>query len=366
MPTQQGQQYTSANNAQDRNTLLTTGIPMRILIGKNGPYSPGQTARIKLQNVGVITNLKMRIEAQIAITGGPMQISPLAPYNFATNIVTSDYNTTQRIFAPGNIMQMLLSARHGRVWMGSGQGAVDTSQVVVPINTVSPSSSNFFFNLDLPFAYDKNSNLSGAILAQTVVGEMYLSVTFPTTFVQDITTLYTGGGSVTVTNIYITLWQEIIQPQNSALPLMDLQTVYEVAGGYISSTNLAQGQWKYLDYPNVRAVKACYLYFCNNGLLTQNETDLSNIYLIANGTTQLGQHTPQVIRQDMRTKMGGDLPTGLYYIDTRRQPIQTAIYSQVQLGILPATVNAGNTFIAWAFESMYPLNTPLPGIAQAS
>jgi hypothetical protein len=68
----------------------------------------------------------------------------------------------------------------------------------------------------------------------------------------------------------------------------------------------------------------------------------------------------------MRTKMGGDLPTGLYYIDTRRQPIQTAIYSQVQLGILPATVNAGNTFIAWAFESMYPLNTPLPGIAQAS
>ena len=209
------QQYTSANNAQDRNTLLTTGVPMRINLGKFGPFAAGSQARIKLQNVGVITNLKIRVEGQVTIAGGPAQPSPLAPYNLLTNVVTSDYNTTQRIFAPGNILQMLLSARHGRVWMGSGQGAVDTNQVVIPTNVVTPTTSNLFFNLDLPFAYDKNSNLSGAILAQTVVGEMYLSLNFPTTLIQDVTTLYVSGGTATIANIYVTVFQEIIQPQNA-------------------------------------------------------------------------------------------------------------------------------------------------------
>ena len=95
--------YTAANNANDRSILLKTGIPMLVNLGKSGPFAAGSSARIKLRNVGVLTNLRLRVEAEIAITATATP-SPDAPYNFLTNIVTQDYNTTQRIFAPGDVV----------------------------------------------------------------------------------------------------------------------------------------------------------------------------------------------------------------------------------------------------------------------
>ena len=368
--------YTYAQNIADRGTLLSTGVPMETLLGTFGPYSLGQTAQIRLRNVGVITGLELRVSATVTIATDEPTPSPLAPYNLIQQCVTSDYNTTNRIFASGPMMYFLNSMRHGIPYMSAAQGnqqaypagpvtGVDTDQVLVPVAT---GTDTMQFSLDVPFAVDPGNDLTGAILAQTVVGEMFLKLQFASAAVGDAwQSPYTAlnSGTTAITNIMVEVWQRYIQPQSAALPLYDLNTVYEFAGLYQTSNNIATNGQTFVDYPNVRSVTGAYFGFVDDGALTPNGTDISGLTLVANGNTRMREQDPLLVRKHMRMVLGGDLPPGMYYIPSRRNPIQTWIYSQVQELFNWGTVS-GSPYLNYAYESTYPLNTPLPGIAGAS
>lgn len=354
-------QYTYQQNLIDRSTLLATGVPMQTKLGTFGPYALGQTATIRLRNVGVTTGVSVRCTAVINI-GTTMAVGGFGPYPLIAQHVISDYNTTQRIFASGAHMYMLNSVRHGRPWMPSGQGLIDTLQTQQ--TTGVSTTGGIEFNVDIPLAVDPGNDLTGAILAQTVVGEMYYKAQFAASLTGDAFVAPYTSGTATVTSIYLDVWQRYLQPQGPALPLYDLNTVYEFAALYNTNNNMVTGGQTFIDYPNVRSVLGAYHIFIDNALGTVNGTDISAMTLIANGNTRMREQDPLDIRKHMRIMLGGDLPAGMYYIPSRRQPIQTWIYSQVQELFNWGTLST-SPYLAYGFESTYPLNTPLPGIAAA-
>lgn len=358
--------YTVGQNMQDRMTLLATGVSMIANLGTFGPYLPGATASIRLRNVGVITELKVRLTASVTIATHVTTASPFGPYGMVTKFSLLDYNTTERVFASGPMIYMLDSIRQGEPWMGTGQGLIDTAQTQLP--TTVAAGQTIECNYSIPVAYDPGNDLRGAILAQTVVGEMFLRITFNATAIGDPMSPYItdgNGGTAAITNINLTVWQAYIQPQTNVLPLYDLNTVYEFAAMYTSSDNIVVGGTKYVDYPNVRSVMGFYMIYVDNSAVVINGTDINYLNLIANGNTNMREQDPLLVRRDMRVMLGGDLPASMYYIPTRRQPIQTWIYSQVQEAINFAAAS-GTSYLAYGFESTYPLNTPLPGIAAGS
>lgn len=361
---QGAQQYTAAQNYADRMTLLQTGVPMQTKLGTFGPYLLGSTAQIRLRNVGVITGLSLRFTANVTITGTPTA-NPVGPYGFVSSHQTTDYNTTQRVYASGPMVYLLNSVRHGRPWMPVGQGLVDTQQTAQPL---TGTAVNVIWNVDIPFAVDAGNDLTGSVLAQTVVGEMFYRAQFVNAAVGDAWNAPYGVGSsgvVTVNSITIDAWQRYLQPQSAALPLMDLNTVYEFAGQYQTQNGITTNGQTFVDYPNVRSVLGSYFGFLDNSALAINGTDIASMTLIANGNTNMREQDPLDVRKHMRVMLGGDVFES-FYIPSRRQPIQTWIYSQVQERFIWGTVTSSPApALYYAFESIYPLNTPLPGIAAA-
>lgn len=366
------QQYSVGQNLADRAHLLGSAIPMIANLGQFGSYSLGQTAQIKLRNVGIMTRLKIRVTATLNITVHTTTASPFGPYGLLSKIDFLDYNTTDRVICSGPMLYFLNSIRHGRPWMPTGQGLIDTSQTSLP--TAVANGQTLEFNLDIPVAYDPHNDLTGAILAQAIVGEQFLRLTFNNNMIGDPFCPYLADGQgavVAVTAINVNVWQEYLQPRDNVVPRMDLNTVYEYSGMFTSSDNIVVGGTKFIDYPNVRNVKGAYFTYINDNAnsghptVTVNGTDINSITLIANGNTNMREQDPLLVRRDERNMLGGDLPAALYYMPHRRQPISTFIYSQVQLAVNFANVT-NSPYVAYAFESTYPLNTPLPGIAAGS
>ncbi len=353
--------YTPAQNLSDRATLLATGIRVRANIGTFGGYTAGNVARIKLRNVGVLTGLMVRVTANVSITAA-MTESPLGPWGLLSKIEMSDYNTTLRVSTSNILLYMINSVRHGRPWSPVGQGSVDTQQTVVP--TAIANDQTLQFSIYIPLAVDPHRDLSGAILAQTVVGEQYLNLTVNPNFIGDATSCYTAGTG-TLNSVSFEVWQDYLQPQTANLPLIDLNTVYELAGNYTTTSNVQTNGQCFIDYPNVRIVKALYMGLIDNATVTPNGTDINSLTQIANGNTNMREEDPLLVRMTMREMLGGDLPAGLYYIGNRSNPISTFIYSQVQERITFNTLT-GSPYLFYGFESTYANNTPLPGIAAGS
>jgi hypothetical protein len=360
--------YTTAQNASDRLTLLRTGVPMTANLGSFGPFAMGASTQIKLRNVGVITRLRVRVTAAITITA-TMTASPLGTYGLIQRISTQDYNSTLRFNALGPLLKLLDDTRLNNPYSATGQGLVDTAQVEIP--TAIGANQVLQFTIEVPICRDRMQDLTGAILAQTVVGELFLNLTFSSAAVGDVFSPYTAGTG-TISNIYVEVLQDYIQPQpNSqgqiALPLIDLNTVYEFNAVYRSSESITGNGQKYIDYPNVRNVLSFMFAFVNDGALTVNGTDITELTLIANGNTDLREEDPLFNRLEIRNRLGGDWPPGCYWNSHRANPIQTNIYSQVQEQIAFASgVSGTGSYVAYGFENTYMLNTPLPGIASGS
>ena len=149
----------------------------------------------------------------------------------------------------------------------------------------------------------------------------------------------------------------------AALPMVDLSTIYALEGNYNDNSNIAGGQPKYLNWPNNRAILSALHIFDNGGAGVLNGADVSKFTLLVNANTNVRELSPSMIRRQMRYMLGADLPSGVYYMGARAQPISTQIYGNVQTKIDIVTANA-NPYLLSLYESFYMAGTPLPGIIQ--
>lgn len=369
------------NNAAMRSALIATAPRMRKNVTTVLAQS-GQTSRIKLFNVGVVTKLQLYITAAVTIGTAVASPSPKAPFNLINRIRLTDYDGTDRINMSGFQFFMLNCVRN-REYFGFNNSAAAASVFVNPIVPTAVGNGTISFFLDVPLAFDSENpipqlqDLRGSILAQTAVGEMYLAIDWNGSYYGngDVESVYNGAPTTTVVanganNISCTMWQEYFLPQavgaqgQIPLPGIDLMTVYELNGNLRSSDNLAVNTEKLISYPNVRSVIGVYANYVQAGTLTQGK--INGFRIIANGNNILRDHTElsQLFQQRRYFVPDMDTVPGAYFVTHREKPIETALYGNVQLGITPNTVGA-NPYVEVGFESFYTKGQALPGLSQA-
>jgi len=368
-------------NAAYRQALLATAPRMRKNLGAVTASNAG-TSRIKLFNVGVLTKLQLFVSASITIGTATATASAKAPWNLISRVRVSDYDGTDRVNLSG-FQLFVLNCVRTRALFGYNNSTL-TAAFTNPVVPTVVGNANVQFFIDIPIAFDVDNpvlqlqDLRGAILAQTAVGEMYLTIDWITSLYAngDVESLYSGGVTTTVVGnptsnfISCTVWQEYLLPQaigaNGQIPLpqIDLMTVYELNGNVRSSDNLAVGIEKLMSYPNVRSVIGAYYNYVQASTMTQGK--INGFRLIANGNNILIDHTElsQLLYQRNYMVNDCDLQPGVYWRSHRDKPIETALFGNVQMGITPNTVGA-NPYIEVAYESFYTKGQALPGLNQA-
>lgn len=369
------------NNAAMRAALLGSAPRMRKNVMTVQAQS-GQTSRLKLFNVGVITKLQLYVTVAVTIGTAVATPSPKAPWNVISRLRLTDYDGTDRINVSG-FQLFILNCVRTRALFGYHNTSAVSAAFTNPVVPTAVGNGTISFFIDVPLAFDVENpvvqlqDLRGAILAQTAVGEMYLSIDWFTSYYTngDVESLYNGAPTTTVVanganNINCTLWQEYLLPQaigsNGMIPLpgIDLMTVYELNGNVRSSDNLAVNTEKLISYPNVRSVIGAYFNYVQASTLTQGK--INSFRLIANGNNVLRDHTELSQLLFQRNYMSNDVDTvpGAYFYTHREKPIETALFGNVQAGITPNTVGA-NPYVELMFESFYTKGQALPGLNQA-
>lgn len=371
-------------NLNARTALLATGVRQRKNLGTFTGTVGGST-RVKLFNAGVLTSIKLDVTLPINTIGTATAVpGRQAPYNVIDRIRLTDYDGTDRVNMSGFQAYILDSVRYRIPYGVNNEGpllgptntAPQLGGAVLSPSTptsVSGSVQNLRFYLEVPVAYDPESDLRGAILAQTAVGEMFVTIDWASlatlfTATGNDTNVYSGAGTTTMTfgTPTVTVFQEYLMPQSLAngqipLPLIDLQTVYEIQGNIRTSDNLAANQEKLINFPNVRTVIGAYINFVQNGQL--RATDVSQFRLIANGNNILREFSQYSQFIEQRNYIEGDLALGAYFWTFRQRPIETQLYGNVQMGVTPNAVS-GVSFMDYAFESFYTKGATLPGVGQ--
>lgn len=379
-PSQPSAQQLAAQNISMRQALLASAPRMRKNV-QTVVAAIGSTQRLKLFNVGVLTKLQLRVQCDVTIAVAIAVPSGKAPYNLISRIRLTDYDNTDRLNISG-FQLFLFNCVRSLDWYGYQNAAGDSATFVNPQVPTAVGAGSIIFFMDIPVAYDVDNpviqlqDLRGAILSQTAVGEMYLSVDFNASLYanNDVESVYAGAGTTTVvgqsaTPITMTMWQEYLLPQAIGsngmvpLPMVDLMTVYEFVGNVRSSDNLAVNTEKLVSYPNVRSVIGAYFNYVSAGVLAN--ALINQFRLIANGNNILVDHTnaSQLFYQRKMLQMA-DLPNGCYFRSHKEKPIETALLGNVQMGITPNTVGA-TPYLELGFESFYTKGAALPGIGQA-
>ena len=369
-----------AQNAALRAMLLQSAPRMRKRLGSFTGGTPGSTTRVKLFNVGVTTKLVIDVTMTIDIGVAVATPSPKSPFNLINRVRLTDYDGTDRVNCSGYQLWVLNSCRNQTPtgFNNASQTAI-SSLVGSLVPTAVGAAQAFRFQIEVPLAYNPSNDLRGALLSQTAVGEAYLNIDWNSLLVANgnADAVYNGAGTTTVilngaTTITATVFQEYLLPQavggGVPLPPLDLMTVYEIAGAIRSSDNIGVGQEKLFNYPNVRSVIGSYFNYLNNGVMNAAPTDITQFRLIANGNNVLREYgaVDKLFDQRRWVIEDGDLRVATYFEMHRDKPIETALFGNVQYGITPAVVNAGNTNFEVCFESFYTKGSTLPGMQQSS
>ena len=365
-------------NIAKRQTLLATSPRFRKNLGITTGGVLGGNSRVKLYNVGIITGLLLSVTTTIDITTGATQ-SAQGPYNLISRLRLTDYDGTDRINCTGDEL-FIINCIRAQEYAGypNGQNGTVVNTPVVPTGAGAAQALQFF--LYVPLAFDPERDLRGAIMAQTSVGELYLSIDWNSAYVNTVGADHTKPYSSTTaiiqnagTTIGVQVWQDYLVPQAMAnnrpiLPEYDLMTVYEINGNVRSLDNLAAGVEKVISFPNVRSVIGMYLKYVNGGIMNAG-TDISQLRIIANGNNIISDETALAHLWMIRVWCNSmDTRAGFYPFLFRGKPVETAQFGNVQVGINPSVVTANTqpTYVGVCTESFYTKGSTLPGILQSS
>lgn len=371
-------QQVQMENLGARNYLLSTGISM---VKRLQPAAGalGSQIRIPLQRMGIMTGVLLQFTIPVTLATFD-SASVLAPFNIAKQVTYTDFAGVNRTKTSGFGLWAAQCMKNRDLLgaipaMSGGSGTVPAYNYGNSIFNlpVANGAGEIRFSLWVPMAYDPASDLTGAVLTQTNVGEHYITIDLPNSLSGADPYQFPYGQATGVTigagGIQVQAFQHYIQPQNmdpAGLPLVDLSTVYGFEGGFQLTANIAAGQDTFINFPNNRAILSTLIQYEEAGAFVVNETNIGAITLLANSNTNFREMTPRYLREIMRNELNGDLPPSTYYIGSRRQPILTQLYANVQAKMAVNSANAGVTQFVSQFEVQYASGAPLPGITVAA
>jgi len=360
-----------ANNLAMRRALLATSPRNRKYLG-NFALTNGGDTRIRLSNVGIITGVLLRVTGAYTIGTAVTTASDAAPHNILRRVQLADYDGSTRVDCSGHHLWAINSIRD-RAPYGYSNFA-KTAALTLPALPLTVAANTFEYYTYVPLAVHPEQDLSGAILAQTGVGDLFLTLTsasaaqWHTNGLDD--SVFNGGATSALSGISVTVdvYQDFLVARDLGngvvpLPQLDLLSVYEIKGSLRTTANLATNTACALDVPNVRKVIGSVLSYLNNSAYTQ--TDLSTLQFVVNSTNVLWYAKNSAQFHDQRLWANADLGKSVYFFPfLRKAPVQTSLIGNAQVLFTPAACTPGtNTWLERTFESLYAKGSTLPGIS---
>lgn len=370
MPSQNNVDPMALNLAQ-RNAVLANAVEMKQLI-QSISVQPSQQSVINVQprNVGLIKGFI--IEVSGTLTNGATDTANRTQFgaaNILRNIQFSDLNNNVRVNVPGWYLALLDSARQGwgyggvyanNIPMGYGN---NWNVMAAPATIAASTDANVKMSYYLPLAYS-GDDLRGSIYAAVVSATMNLQLSINTSpFVgttDSIGAIYSDNAagtwktnSAVTINVYQVYYDQLpIINGGPVLPMMDLNTIYELKQTTLSSISV--GQDFPVPYANFRDFLSTIAVFDNGGSFNYG-SDINYWSLTSANFTNLFKVSPEIAALEARQTFMSDLPGGCYYFSHRARPINTISFGNMELNLNAKTVN-NNAALLVGFEAFAQVN----------
>lgn len=366
------QRFAVLQNSVEMMQQIFTGTIAAPIQGNNVfPVSP--------RNVGLVKKFVVKITGTANNTGGANALlSDLGLANILSQVTFTDLNNNVRIQTSGWHLAFLQALKHQSAMTDAILAASEISfsktmgnvfpVIVAPDNFATGTSQPFTMWFEVPLAYS-DEDLRGAVYMNVVNATAQLQLTInPNAFVAAATdsTLASWKGSAgNLTNVSCTVYQvyldQLPKAKNGAviLPALDLSTVYELKNTVLSA--FIAGQDNPIPYANFRDFLSTFAIYNSNPAADAGRTagtDINYWALQSANFTNIFKLEPLAVALKTRAMLMRDLPAGCYYFSSRRRPISTTTYGNMQLINNPITAAAGNyCLVAW--EDFALVNTLL-------
>ncbi len=308
-----------------------------------------------IRNAGLLLGFIIEVEGTVLNGATEATLAPFGTSNLIKEVRFDDLSNYTRIQTSGRHLSMLNSVRQGYGYGGAyapnlPMGYGNNYDVFSgPATIAAAANADLRHMYYLPVAYGED-DLRGAIYMATVSGVSNLQITLndsPFTGAGNpVDKVYTGAadgawdGNVTVT-VYQVYLDQIPRDPNTGtpiLPLIDLDTVYDLKETTFSG--MTPGQDFPMAYSNFRAFLSTIVIFDNNGTLNPG-TDVNYFSLASANFTNIEKVSPRISALRTRQVLMSDLPDGTYLLDSRKTPINTINFGNMELNLNAITAPAG-------------------------
>lgn len=359
-------------NMQQRAAVLSNAVKMTQPLF-SGSFDPTQQSVVNIppRNVGLVMGFIIEVTATITNTAASgLTRTPWGSANLLSNVQFNDLNNNVRVNTSGRHLAMLDSARQGWAYGGAyannlamGYGNnwnVNSGAATVAVSTDAPVRQIYY----LPLAYSP-SDLRGAIYAGIVSAQMNLQLTLNTTpavgATDPLNAIFSGNAAATYkagTKIDVSVYQIYLDqlPQMNGgpiLPMLDLNTIYEIKES--TFTGVPQNQDFPIPYSNFRDFLSTFAIYDNAGVFNAG-SDVAYWSLVAANTTNIFKYSPEIAALLARQTFMADPPVGTYYFDHRDRPINTLAFGNMALNLNASTATAGAKVVVGT-EAFAQVNT---------
>lgn len=364
-------------NALQRQAVLASAVQM-----EQGIYSqtvvPANVPVVLIQprNVGFHKSYLVwfTLTIQNSDAANALTLTQLGLSNVFSNVTFTDLSNNQRINTSGWHLTMLNAIRHRKPYASGFAGFANQMfglgenfpVIQAPATIAASSTATVSGYLGIPLTYS-DDDLRGGVYANVVNAVMQLALTWnPRFFVaagQDSTlAVYKGTTSAAITSAQITVYQDYLDqlpqgPQGVVLPSLDVSTIYDIKMSQFS--NIPSGQEFTAQYANFRSFLSTFAIFNHDGSADAGRTNGSDVNywaLQAANFINFWKLDPYSLAMRTRQIWSTDFPVGVYYTSSRKRPISTVQYGNVELVLNPKTSTV-NSYMLVGWESFSLINT---------
>lgn len=359
-------------NAAQRAAVLAASVEMNQQIFSQTiatlPTNPVFT--VIPRNVGLVKKFIVEITGTATNSGGgTSKVSQLGLANLLSQVVFTDLNNNVRIQTNGFHLAALSMAKKRRpaeqqfTTGVTPAAAADTNQMLqvgenFPILAYAApgegDNTPFRAVYEIPLAYSDN-DLRGAVYMNvvnaTALLQLYINPNAMVGVGTDSTFAMFGGNTgntdggvlsdVTCTVYQVYLDQIPVGKNGPILPTLDLSTVYELKQTNFSA--ITAGMDFPIPYANFRDFVSTFAVYNGTGADggLSNGGDINYWALQSANFTNLWKRDPLEIARDARNEIGVDFPKGVYYFPSRKKPISTTQYGNMELILNASTADSG-------------------------
>lgn len=366
-----------AQNMQVRN-LIVHGIPSQGIppavdmwqpLSPSLPQTPapGTVLTAQLRNVGYLKRLVIKITGTVTAGATSTQtLTKLGLANLLSNVTFTDLANNQRINTTGWHLVAVASAKRRAIWgaaytsdtpfgYGNNFGVIKAGASITATN-----NAPFVFFVEVPFVRNDH-DLRGVILGAVATATMQVQCTLnPNMFVQSTAdptlAMYQSAGSDLATlsavtwQIYQNYLDQYPRMANGTpiLPALDMGTAYVLTN--TASGSVVANQDNTFPFVNQRQFLSTVAIYDNAGVLNIG-SDISQWKLTSANYTNILLTDPVMQALMGRVRIRDDFPSGMYYFDFNDRPIDTTVFGNMNLILVPSSVGGSTAVVLLGWEA---------------